>query len=139
MVIHYKICKKCGENKDLSEFSKNAIKKDGLQIYCKSCKKIYGKDHYNKNKDKYFRKNKVNKKKVRKILSEYKESFPCTDCKNYFPYYVMDFDHVNGIKLDNVARFINDGRTNKAKEEMLKCELVCANCHRIRTYKRRQI
>lgn len=61
---------------------------------------------------------------------------PCKDCKHRFPPCVMDFDHRPGQKkILGVARM---RRCNKAKvlREIAKCDLVCANCHRIRTQKR---
>lgn len=36
-----KRCSKCKEIKPISEFHKNKVRKDGLQGYCKPCKKIY--------------------------------------------------------------------------------------------------
>ena len=57
------------------------------------------------------------------------------DCKKRFPTYVMDFDHVRGKKSFNIssAQCINIGRL---LVEIIKCDLVCSNCHRRRTYKR---
>lgn len=49
----------------------------------------------------------------------------------------MDFDHVRGGKLRDIARIVNS--TNSVQvlaEELIKCDLVCSNCHRIRTQKR---
>lgn len=61
---------------------------------------------------------------------------PCVDCKmRYFPV-AMDFDH-----LPKYKKLAINGLTAMSKERLLleikKCELVCANCHRIRTWKRR--
>lgn len=61
---------------------------------------------------------------------------PCLDCKRRFPPYVMDFDHVRGDKKFNVSRAHTVG-INALREEMAKCDVVCSNCHRIRTHKRR--
>jgi len=44
----------------------------------------------------------------------------------------MDFDHVRGEKLGTVSDLIF-GEIENLLDEMDKCELVCANCHRIRT------
>jgi hypothetical protein len=61
----------------------------------------------------------------------------CTDCGRWYPPYVLDFDHVRGTKIDNIshARFLSAPR--KLREEIAKCEVVCANCHREREHKRR--
>ena len=64
---------------------------------------------------------------------------PCADCRVTYPYYVMDFDHVRGIKVIPVARLVHKTISVKAlMSEIDKCEVVCANCHRIRTFNRRQ-
>lgn len=77
--------------------------------------------------------------KVRKRtwVQELKQAAPCADCKQQYPYYVMQFDHVLGDKVAAVATMINQKRGRKAiEEEIAKCEIVCANCHAIRTYNR---
>lgn len=66
------------------------------------------------------------------------KSKPCVDCKNSYPFECMDFDHVKGVKKHDVC-FMTTRRYSKEmiQEEIDKCELVCSNCHRIRTRKRR--
>ena len=59
---------------------------------------------------------------------------PCADCGGVFPPCVMDFDHVRGEKKFTVGYGLQAYGRRKVKEEMLKCDLVCSNCHRIRTY-----
>jgi hypothetical protein len=51
----------------------------------------------------------------------------------------MQFDHLDSdTKIDNVASMIHDVRPLETiLEEIHKCELVCANCHAERTYRRR--
>lgn len=62
---------------------------------------------------------------------------PCTDCNQNFPACCMDFDHVRGKKLFSVSEGGNR-KWSTVLKEISKCELVCANCHRKRTHKRRQ-
>ena len=74
----------------------------------------------------------------RKFVQEAK-SRPCVDCGIQYPFYVMDFDHVRGKKVENIATMVGHARKLEVLvAEIAKCELVCSNCHRIRTYKRRQ-
>jgi hypothetical protein len=62
---------------------------------------------------------------------------PCIDCGITYPSCVMDFDHVRGIKRFEISNAVITGYTGeKLANELAKCELVCANCHRIRTYNR---
>lgn len=60
------------------------------------------------------------------------------DCGQKFPPCAMDFDHRAGeTKIADIARLINNTVPwEKIEAEMAKCDLVCANCHRIRTSKR---
>lgn len=68
-------------------------------------------------------------------VTSYKESTPCADCGNKFPACCMDFDHLPGFtKSYAVGTMVAHGHAWEAiQAEMAKCELVCANCHRIRT------
>jgi len=69
---------------------------------------------------------------IREYIDAAKD-FPCMDCGISYPSYVMDFDH-----RDPKTKKINVGRARSlkaAKEEIAKCDLVCANCHRERTWK----
>ena len=60
----------------------------------------------------------------------------CTDCGLRYPPYVMDFDHRPGEeKLFTIGTGVT--RSDAAiLAEIAKCDLVCANCHRVRTYQR---
>lgn len=62
---------------------------------------------------------------------------PCADCGQSFPTHCMDFDHRPGVdKVANigasVARWASDPAALIA--EIAKCDVVCANCHRKRTF-----
>ena len=45
-----KVCKKCNQNKPLTEYGKDKTKSNGLQYICRSCKCIANKHYRNKNK-----------------------------------------------------------------------------------------
>jgi hypothetical protein len=79
---------------------------------------------------------KKQKETLARYLKEVKEKNPCMDCKISYPYYMMDFDHVRGTKQANVAKLIDTLSKKKIDEEIAKCEIVCSNCHRIRTHDR---
>jgi hypothetical protein len=68
-----------------------------------------------------------------------KETAFCTDCKLSFPGYVMEFDHLDpSIKTIEVgAMFKLHYSLPSILDEIKKCEIVCARCHRIREKKRR--
>lgn len=74
-----------------------------------------------------------NKEYIRTV----KEKSVCADCKQSYHYSQMDFDHVDGKKKHNLARYANSAVSIKTiKQEIAKCEVVCANCHRYRTWVR---
>lgn len=70
------------------------------------------------------------------FVSDLKSKTPCADCKQIFPACCMDFDHLPGKeKLGGVSWMLSNRFTLlEIQQEILKCELVCANCHRIRTH-----
>lgn len=132
-----KTCPKCERSLSVSAFSRNASRSDGLQSWCRECKKVQDTEYYQRNKPRYLAYNRKQYAKLKEELAALK-SFPCADCHGVFPPYVMDFDH-----LDATLKRFDVGRARKysldeIKREIAKCELVCANCHRIRTHERRQ-
>lgn len=72
------------------------------------------------------------------------KSAPCEDCGVAYPACVMDFDHVRGQKFFCVSSLLRRRgpwwreRYELIRDELAKCELVCANCHRFRHYQRRR-
>lgn len=128
----FKQCKHCGLiTSDMSKYcrSYNKLKSGEISIsYKNECNKCKWK--------KIYKNPSINHKEKINFLRTLKESTPCTDCNNYYPYYVMDFDHVIGEKYFGIAN--HSGKSlDDLKEEISKCEIVCANCHRIRTHLRR--
>lgn len=136
------ICIKCHLDKEIEAFCLRSKLTGVRSKSCKLCVNAYNKQHYSNNKLSY-------KKKARKWFHAFLEermklllqlkSKPCTDCGNSFPSYVMDFDHLPGtIKRANISILVRREVDDKLfLEEVAKCELVCANCHRIRTFTRK--
>lgn len=65
------------------------------------------------------------------------KSTPCADCKLKYPPYMMEFDHVRGIKLFNISESQRRCYDDIIKE-VKKCDVVCSNCHKARTHDRQQ-
>lgn len=133
--IRMKICCRCNKEKSLFEFSMKSF--DKPQSYCTECNKKYQRRHYKANKQKYLDKSKDHKEKLVAIAKE-KKDVPCADCGNRYPFFVMDFDHVFGEKRDTISAMAHTKQVAKSVllAEIEKCEVVCSNCHRIRTYNR---
>jgi hypothetical protein len=65
---------------------------------------------------------------------------PCHDCGNRYPPYAMEFDHRDArTKRAAVMRMIGRAGWKRILDEVEKCDIVCANCHRHRTYLRRTV
>ena len=92
---------------------------------------------YDANKDTQLARVRKNKKERLAFLREAKNNKPCTDCGVVLPYYVLDWDHCRGTKEFGLASpKAQHVSMQRLLDEMAKCDLVCANCHRIRTWQR---
>lgn len=76
------------------------------------------------------------RKEYQKIIRDIKTNAYCKDCNKQYPYYVLDFDHIKDKKF-TIGHFYKASSKEKLLEEISKCELVCSNCHRIRTHNRK--
>ena len=102
--------------------------------------KACAKKHYQDNKELYKSRAKASNRRMRKrnraFIIGYKKTHPCVDC-NEDNFVVLEFDHVKGKKICNVGDMGKNATSiKKIKEEIAKCEVVCANCHRKRTFSR---
>lgn len=128
-----KQCNLCKEVKELSLFCKKSRNKDGLSLRCKGCSSVVLKKHFQDNKDLYNKRNSRSRAKFRDFVAGFKNG-PCTDCGKTFRPCVMDFDHRPGEeKLHDISRIYNFLSKSMLLKEIAKCDLVCANCHRVRT------
>lgn len=131
---YVKYCPSCKTNKSLESYSINRSRKDGLQNTCKDCRCKYLKEWYKENTSLHKNRVKNTKEKVKEFVRDIKSKSICTDCKRKFHYCQMDFDHLTDKRF-NLAHAASAG-IEKVKIEISKCELVCANCHRLRTFNR---
>jgi hypothetical protein len=70
-------------------------------------------------------------------MIELKHGIPCADCHHVFPAWVMQWDHLPGTaKVTEIAEMVGHRPRAAILEEIAKCQLVCANCHAIRTRRR---
>lgn len=140
-MIAMKACPGCGLKKPLSAFSRNVSRSDGVQSYCIERRREYMKLHYARNATRYRAsaavRNEHRRAAIRRIIRGAKDR-PCSDCGISYPTFVMDFDH-----RDQAQKRFNIGRDALGRcseralmEEIEKCDVVCANCHRMRTHRR---
>ncbi len=140
-VLMIKQCTKCNLHKDISEFSKKWTRVDWTIKYspeCKPCHRIIANAYYQNDKDWYKARSNKNRKanivKYRKQFLDYLNTQQCFDCwiKDIR---LLEFDHIKD-KNFNIASKTRTTPINSLLPEIQKCEVVCANCHRIRTYTR---
>ena len=121
-------CSKCGLHDRLS-----------YGQYCRLCHCARQKQYYREHPQSAARSHKTRQKFRRDYVKSKKDNLPCMDCGRPYSWYVMDFDHVRGKKQFNlsiVGSMICS--IEKIDREIAKCDLVCANCHRKRTFERRE-
>ena len=131
-----KRCSGCHELKPDSEFHKNRARRDGLQGYCKPCRALIDHADYERTRGGPAPARIWERGRAAWLVS-LKAGRPCTDCRQVFPPAVMQWDHLPGTeKLGNISTGLRWRSRPEILEEIAKCELVCANCHAIRTFER---
>lgn len=132
IIYTMKTCPVCKKEKEIYNFHKLTKSKNKAQSYCMECKKQVDKIRYQKN-PKYFRyMYKIVEQRNLKYIWDHISKRFCVDCgENDIA--VLDFDHIKGKRHN-----INAMRSHSIKtidEEINKCVVRCANCHRKKTAK----
>lgn len=137
--MEIKVCPRCGPQPVVNFNIKNKLT-GRLQPLCKSCQNANTRRWYAANKQQQlqnvYRRRRRYKAEVDDLIFSYLSTHPCIDCGET-DIVVLDFDHVRGKKMFNIAQIAGRGFTlKKIAEEIAKCEVRCANCHRRITAKR---
>ena len=124
-------CKKCDSHKPQTTeyWHKRKSRKDGWEFYCKECIKKTTLANYNKNKEKWNKTTRKNKKLQRQRINEYKNSLNCLKCgesRNW----LLDFHHKDPNQKDFQISQGERYGWEKVKREIEKCIVLCSNCHR---------
>ena len=100
----------------------------------------YSKKYYQKNKNKLYKYKKNWLCGKRKRILDFKINGYCVDCGYKGEKYpsVLEFDHIGTDKVFAISQG-SSYSWEAIMKEISKCELVCANCHRIRTANRRKV
>ena len=126
-----KLCGRCGRNR-LSKFF-NRRRENQLHSYCRDCHKAANQAHYLANKQAHLEKATKRRAHLRQLINEMKAR-PCADCGVTYPPYVMDFDHREDKRF-SISQAWRARSWRQVLAEIEKCDVVCANCHRERTYR----
>ena len=133
-----KQCGRCGVEKPIFEFAWKHKTKGWRKSCCKACLRANGKSHYEANKPAYLARSGERTRILRweraVLLAEYFKSHPCVDCGKT-DRMVLEFDHLRD-KSFTISTQLAYRSGQSILEEIGKCEVVCANCHRRRTARR---
>lgn len=133
-------CKKCGLSLPLGKFHKNKRCTEGRTSTCGKCIvtrvtewqiRTGRRTGIRKNKNPYS-------SEFRREYLDRLRDIPCADCVGRFPTVAMDFDHLPGcVKSFGIMQGWRHRKWEDILAEIAKCEIVCSNCHRVRTAERR--
>lgn len=114
--MNTKICTKCGKELPLEDFNWRNKAAGTRRSECKYC-------HSNYMKNKY--------KEKQQVIEQLKSECSCAKCGDKRGY-VLDYHHINPEeKEDNISKMLsNRYDINKISQEINKCIVLCANCHR---------
>ena len=132
-----KKCWTCKKIKSLDEFGNRKSSADGKQGYCKTCSKQKDKNHYilsDTRKAKIRKNNSVRIDLAREFIYSYLTEHACVECGES-DILVLEFDHIEE-KSYGISQMMSSGMPiEKISNELMKCEVRCANCHKRKTAK----
>lgn len=131
-------CGRCDKSKVIGEFAWRRKARGQRDNYCRSCRAAYKREHYRANRRRYIDSAKRRKDVIAAertaLLMAFLREHPCVDCGEDDPL-VLEFDHLRDKKFA-ISRGIRDRGWQDVLDEIAKCDVVCANCHRRRTARR---
>jgi hypothetical protein len=132
-------CYRCGATKPVDEFAWRRRQIGQRDSFCRPCRKAYGREHYLANRERYIEQARLQTARLQlertRFLLNFFVTHPCIDCGEDDPV-VLEFDHLRD-KAFNIGAALSRRNWQAILDEMTKCEVVCANCHRRRTARRR--
>jgi hypothetical protein len=132
-------CYRCGELKPVDEFAWRRKGRGQRDSFCRPCRSAYGKEHYAANRQRYIDQARIVRQRLAlertRYLLDYFVVHPCVDCGERDPV-VLEFDHLRDKRFA-ISSQLHGRNWQTILDEIEKCEVVCANCHRRRTARRR--
>jgi hypothetical protein len=128
-------CGRCGHSKPIAEFAWHRKAKGQRDNYCRPCRAAYKQEHYAAHRERYLanasrRKRALIAERTAYLIEFFRER-PCVDCGEADPL-VLEFDHI-GPKSFSISVGIRGHKWQSVLDEIERCDVVCANCHRRRT------
>jgi hypothetical protein len=128
----FRLCVRCGQWKSQGEFHNS---RTGQFSYCRVCRREYDRRYYaERGRAARRARQRAAIDAARAWMAGLKDGIPCADCGRTFPGYVMHWDHLPGFeKVAEISVLVGSYSRATVLAELEKCELVCANCHVMRT------
>lgn len=98
-------------------------------------KRAYKNAYYKANPGYFLKANQKVSFRTKELIWSIKASNSCTDCKVFFHPASMEFDHLSD-KKSTIGKDYWARKFETIFKEIRKCQLVCANCHKLRSYHR---
>ena len=136
--VELKRCAGCKEEKPIKMFDRRRKGKPARRHKCRLCRNAEWVEQYSTN-DKFreynLKRTQASRAKNSHYIHEYKLKHPCIQCGETDPV-VLEFDHRDrDTKCFSVSYAASHKTFRVLKEEMDKCDVLCANCHRRKTAK----
>lgn len=136
-----KQCTKCGEFKEEEEFSWKNKAQGKRHSQCKECRRKADNERYANDaqrRENIKERHKENRQFLKDYIRHLKEESKCSICGES-RWYCLDFHHIKDKKF-TISQKIQDGTSlTTLQEEISKCIILCANCHRELHYKQGEL
>lgn len=137
-----KECHQCELVKDVNQFHVDLSTSDNLNRLCKDCRLATDRRRRANRSIEQIEKDRQSfresKNRHKEKLDQIKLNSGCVDCGYNKHVEALDFDHIENNKSFSIAT-AKSNRWEVLEAEIAKCEVVCSNCHRVRTANRRLI
>jgi len=128
--MNTKICSRCKETKEVSQFCKMTKSRDGYQPACKFCMADSWRRSRNNKLDHYKKVQKAREDRWVVRFNQWKTTQSCLICKEDH-IECLDFHHLDpAVKDGDVSDMVRNVGWNTLMNEVQKCVVLCANCHR---------
>lgn len=129
------LCNKCKQDKPPEEFHlRAAASSRKAQSWCKECRRSYDRQYHKQRyaSGKKTRQFVANRERNRRFVWEYLCANPCVECGESDPV-VLEFNHLRDKETDVSLAISGAWSLKRLANEIAKCEVLCANCHRRKT------
>ncbi len=128
-----KICNKCKQILQEEDFNFKNKNQNKRSTICRECQKVQKRNSYHKHKEETKDAFKKRRELHRKVVREYASTLKVEGCIVCGEKEIscLDFHHKDPTQKEyNIANMFHTGNRKNIEEEVEKCVILCANCHR---------